>query len=120
MLLPLFTLASATLCIVGYMMLAADEQRQEFGTLRAVGARPNIIVSTLAIQSGALLVSSFAVGLSVGTVVLLIILMAHPIVTAMTFVEIGAWLAGAIVVMFILSIIPALRLKKTSILKSLG
>jgi len=29
MLLPLFILASAALCLVGYMMLAVDEQHQE-------------------------------------------------------------------------------------------
>ena len=51
MLLPLLTLVSAALCLVGYMMLAVDEQHQEFAVLRAVGAKPKIIVAILAIQS---------------------------------------------------------------------
>ena len=51
MLLPLFTLASAALCLVGYMMLAVDEQRQEFGILRAVGAKPRIIIDISAIKA---------------------------------------------------------------------
>ncbi len=37
MFIPIATLASATLCLMGYMMLALDEQRQEFAMLRAVG-----------------------------------------------------------------------------------
>ena len=50
MLLPLFTLVSAALCLVGYMMLAVDEQHQEFAILRAIGAKPKIIVFILSIQ----------------------------------------------------------------------
>ena len=60
MLLPLFTLASAALCLVGYMMLAVDEQHQEFAVLRAVGAKPRIVIFILAIQSIIVLISSFA------------------------------------------------------------
>ena len=44
MILPLFTLASAAICLAGYMMLAVDEQHQEFGILRAVGAKPRVII----------------------------------------------------------------------------
>ena len=62
MLLPLFTLASAALCLVGYMMLAVDEQHQEFAVLRAVGAKPKVVVAILAIQSIFVLISSFAAG----------------------------------------------------------
>ena len=58
MLLPLFTLASAALCLVGYMTLAVDEQHQEFAVLRAVGAKPKIVVVILAIQSIIVLISS--------------------------------------------------------------
>ena len=51
MIMPLFTLASAALCMVAYMMLAVDEQHQEFAVLRAIGAKPKFVVSVLAIQS---------------------------------------------------------------------
>jgi ABC-type antimicrobial peptide transport system permease subunit len=50
MLLPLLTLTSAAMCLVGYMMLAVDEQHQEFAILRVVGAKPKIIVVISAIQ----------------------------------------------------------------------
>jgi ABC-type antimicrobial peptide transport system permease subunit len=58
MLLPLFTLASAALCLVGYIMLAVDEQHQEFAVLRAVEAKPKIVILILAIQSIIVLFSS--------------------------------------------------------------
>ena len=117
MLLPLFTLVSAALSLVGYMMLTIDEQHQEFAILRAVGAKPKIIVNISAIQSLILLTASFAVGISLGIIITLIILITNPIVTSITVVEIAAWLASALIAMFLLSLYPALRLAKASILK---
>jgi len=117
MLLPLFTLASAALCLVGYMMLAVDEQHQEFAILRAVGAKPKIIIFILAIQSLIVLFSSFAVGISLGTFVTLIILMKHPLVTSVTILDISGWLLAVLAGMFFFSLYPAFRLAKVSILK---
>ncbi len=117
MLLPLFTLASAALCAVGYMMLALDEQRQEFGILRAVGAKPRIIINISAIQEAIVLFSSFAVGISFGVITTLMILMTNPLVTILIVAEIASWLLAALIIMFILSLYPAFRLAKTSILK---
>jgi ABC-type antimicrobial peptide transport system permease subunit len=117
MLLPLFTMASAALCLVGYMMLTVDEQRQEFAVLRAVGAKSNKVISILSIQSMIVLLSSFAIGISLGTMITLVILLHQPIVTTFTLIQISGWLLAALTGMFILSLYPALKLAKTSILK---
>lgn len=117
LLLPLFSLASAAFCLVGYMMLAVDEQRQEFAILRAVGAKPQIIVNISAIQSGIVLLSSFGIGLSFGIIITLLILMTNPLVTSTTILVIAIWLASALIGMFLFSLIPAFRLAKASILK---
>jgi ABC-type antimicrobial peptide transport system permease subunit len=117
MLLPLFTLASAAISLVGYMMLTVDEQHQEFAILRAVGAKSRLVVKILAIQSAILLLFSFAVGISIGIFITLLILMANPLVTSATIVEIVVWLLSALLGMFILSLYPAFKLAKTSILK---
>lgn len=117
MLLPLVTLASAAMCLVDYMMLAVDEQHQEFAILRAVGVKPKIIVVISAIQSAIVLISSFAAGISLGIITTLLILMTNPLVTSVTVLEIAAWLLAALIVMFLFSLYPAFRLAKTSILK---
>lgn len=117
MLLPLFTLTSAALCLIGYMMLAVDEQRQEFAILRATGAKPNAIFAIFAIQSIVVLLSSFAVGISLGVIITLLILVPNPVVTSLTVLEIAAWLFTALVGMFLLSLYPAARFAKTPILK---
>jgi ABC-type antimicrobial peptide transport system permease subunit len=117
MLLPLFILASAALCLVGYMMLAVDEQHQEFAVLRAVGAKPRIVIFVLAIQSAIVLVSSFAVGISLGTIITLLILLPQPLVTSFTILQITGWLLAALAGMFLFSLYPAFRLARASILK---
>jgi putative ABC transport system permease protein len=117
MLLPLFTLTSATLCLIGYMTLAVDEQRQEFAVLRAIGAKSRTIIAVLAIQSMIVLLSSFAVGIAFGVIITLMILVPYPIVTSITIIEVAAWLSAALIGMFLLSLYPASRLAKTPILK---
>lgn len=117
MLLPILTLASAALCLVGYMMLSADEQHQEFAVLRAIGTKPRITVYILAIQSLIVLFSSFALGTSLGTVTTLVILMKQPLVTSLTIAQIVLSLLAALAGMFLLSLYPAFRLAKTAILK---
>ncbi len=117
MLLPLFTLTSAALCLVGYMRLAVDEQRQEFAILRATGVKPNAIFTILAIQSMVVLISSFAVGLSLGVITTLLILVPYPLVTSLSILEIAALLSTTLAGMLLLSFYPAARLTKTPILK---
>jgi ABC-type antimicrobial peptide transport system permease subunit len=115
--LPLFSLAAATLCLIGYLMLAISEQRQEFAVLRAMGAKPKTIVAVLAVQSLIVLFSSFGVGISLGVMGTLLILTPQPVVTGFNILEIASWLLAALFAMFLLSLWPAVRFAKKPILK---
>ena len=117
MLVPLLSVASAAMCLLGYMMLAVDEQHKEFAIIRAIGAKPRIIVMISTIQSAIVLLSSFATGISLGIIITLLILMTNPLVTSVTILEIAAWLLAALVGMFLISLYPAISIAKTSILK---
>ncbi|MGB9841436.1 MAG: ABC transporter permease [Candidatus Bathyarchaeales archaeon] len=119
MFLPLLTLASAALCLIGYILLAVDEQRQEFAILRAIGMKPNAIIAILVVQSSVVLLSSFAVGLSLGIITTVLILVPNPVVTSLTILEVALWLLATLTVMFLLSLYPAMRFAKTSLLKIL-
>ena len=89
MFIPLFTLGAATLCLIGYLLLTVDEQHQEFAVLRAIGAKPKTVVTILATQSLIVLLSSFAVGISRGVIITLLILTPQPVVTSFTILEIA-------------------------------
>jgi len=117
MLLPLFTLASAALCLIGYTTLSVEGQRQEFAVLRAMGAKPKTVVTILAVQSLIVLFSSLAVGISLGVIITLMILIPQPVVTSFTILEIAGWLSAALAGMFLLSLWPAARFAKKPILK---
>jgi ABC-type antimicrobial peptide transport system permease subunit len=115
--LPLFSLVAATLCLIGYLVLAINEQRQEFAVLRAMGAKPKTIVAVLAVQSLIVLFSSFGVGISLGVIITLMILTPQPVVTSFTILAIAGWLLAALGGMFLLSLWPAVRFAKKPILK---
>jgi ABC-type antimicrobial peptide transport system permease subunit len=117
MLLPLFTLASAALCLMAHIMLAVDEQRQEFAVLRATGAKPKAITAILAVQSLVVLLSSCAVGISLGVITTLMILVPQPVVTSITILEVAGWLFAALGGMFLLSLYPAVKFARTPLLK---
>jgi ABC-type antimicrobial peptide transport system permease subunit len=117
MLIPLFSVASAAICLVAYMMLSIEEQRQEFAMMRAVGAKPKLIIRVCAIESALVLLSSLGVGLSFGIITTILILMTNPLITATTLATIAVWLVAGLLLMFVLSLYPAIKLSKTGILK---
>ena len=117
LLLPLLTLASATLSLIAYVMISVDEQRQEFAILRAIGAKQKTIVNIVAVQSSIVLASSLALGLSFGVIATLIILVPNPVVTSFTILQIASWLAAAAVGMFFLSLAPAVRFARIALLR---
>jgi putative ABC transport system permease protein len=120
MFLPLFSLLSASLCLISYVMLAITEQRQEFGVLRAVGAKPNAVVKIVSGQSLLVLLSSYAIGIAFGIIITLLILVPKPLVTSYTVMEIAGWLLISLAATFILSLYPAIRFAKKPILEILA
>lgn len=117
MILPLFSLVAASLCLVGYVMLAVDEQRQEFGVLRAVGAKPSMVLNVVSGQSLLVLLSSYGVGIAFGIIATLLILVQEPLVTVYTVFEISGLLTVALVATFVSSLYPALRFARKPLLE---
>ncbi len=117
MFLPAFALAAATLSLISFQMLTIEEQHQEFAVLRATGAKPRIIMIILAVQSLTVLLASFAVGASLGTMLCILILTANPIVSSFTVLSISGWLLASLLGMFLLSLYPAARFARKPILK---
>jgi ABC-type antimicrobial peptide transport system permease subunit len=119
MLLPVFSLVAASLCLVGYVVLTINEQQQEFGILRALGAKPLTVVRIVALQSLVALLSSYVTGLAIGIMITLIVLVPEPLVTSFTIAEISGWLLIALAAMFLISLYPALRFARKPVLKTM-
>jgi ABC-type antimicrobial peptide transport system permease subunit len=98
-------------------VLTINEQRQEFGILRAVGAKPSTIVKIIGLQNLLILLSSYAAGVALGVMVTLMILVQEPVVTGLTVVQIAAWLLVAFAVTFLFSLYPAMRFAQKNVLE---
>jgi len=119
MFLPMLSLTAAALCIISYVVLTINEQRQEFGILRAVGAKPRAIVKIVFAQNLLVSLSSCATGIALGTMVTLLILIPQPFVTSLTIVEIAAWLLTALFAILACSMYPAVRFARKPILETM-
>lgn len=109
MVLPLFSLVAASLCLVGYMVLAMEEQRHEYGVMRATGARSSTILRIVSDQGLLVLLSSYGVGVALGIIITLLVLIHDPVITACTVFEIATWQAMALGITLISSLYPAIR-----------
>jgi ABC-type antimicrobial peptide transport system permease subunit len=119
MVLPLFSLIAASLSLLGYVMLTINEQRQEFGVLRALGARPKTVLAIVSEQSLIVLLGSYAVGIAFGVITTLLILVQKPLVTTYTIIEIAGWLLLALGATFGSSVYPAIRFAKKPLLETI-
>jgi len=117
MFLPLFSLITASLCLIGYVVLAIAEQRRELGVLRALGIKPKTITKIVSEQSFIILLSSFGAGVPIGIILTLLILVPEPIITSYTVLEIAGWLLISLLVMFVSSLYPTVKFARKPILE---
>jgi ABC-type antimicrobial peptide transport system permease subunit len=108
----MFSLTSATICLIGYVVLAVTEQKQEFGILRALGAKQKTVLIIVSLQSLTILLSSCAIGIELGTIITLLILIPEPVVTGFTLIQIATWFLSALTIIFVFSLYPATKLIK--------
>ena len=64
----LFSLAAASLCLLGYVVLAIADQRQELGVLRALGIKPKTVTKIVSEQSVIILLSRCGAGIPIGII----------------------------------------------------
>ena len=117
MLLPTFSLAAASICLIGYVTLSINEQRQELGILRAIGAKPRTITKIISAQSLIILLSCYALGILLGIPLTLLILVPHPIVTGFALTEIVGWLLIVFAATFVFALYPARKFSKLSVIE---
>jgi putative ABC transport system permease protein len=119
MLLPLLSLFAASLCLIGYVTLTISEQHQEYGILRALGAKPSTTLRIVATQSFIISLGSFAAGVAFGIIITLLILIPQPVVTTFTVIEIAGWMLVALALTFGLSLYPTIGFAKKPLLESM-
>ncbi len=115
MFLPLFSLATATLCLLSYLMLSIAGQQREFGIMRALGAKPRSIMKIIFTQALLITLISGAIGISVGLFVTFAFLIPEPVISQNTLLYIAGWLLLALSLLCLSSLYPAMKAVKKSV-----
>jgi len=115
MFLPIFSLATATLCLLSYMMLSITGQQREFGIMRALGAKPKVILKIVFSEALIITLISGAIGVFVGLFFTFVFLIPEPIISYFTLVSVAGWLLLALSFLSLSSLYPAVKVVKKSI-----
>jgi ABC-type antimicrobial peptide transport system permease subunit len=115
MFLPLFSLATAVLCLLSYMMLSVAGQQKEFGIMRALGAKPKMIMKIVFMEALIITLISGAVGIFVGLFFTFVFLIPEPVISQFTLFSVVGLLLLALSLLCLFSLYPALRVVKKSV-----
>jgi len=119
MFLPLLSLATAALCLVAYIMLLVTGQKRDFGIMRALGAKTKTVIKIVLIEILTVLAVSAFVGILGGLFIVLEFLIPEPVFSLNIFLFLTGLLASALVFLALVSLYPALKIVKESILKTI-
>jgi len=120
MALPLFSLVTATLSLLSYMMLSISGQQRELGIMRALGAKPRTILKTIFLQALLIVLASGAIGFSVGFVITWLFLIPEAVISFLTLITVIGWLLLALAFICLTSLYPAMRATKKSIAQTIS
>jgi len=120
MFLPLFSLVTATLCLLGYRVLSVSAQKRDFGVMRALGAKPLTIIKLMVAESLLILLLSGAIGIFTGLFVSLVFLIPEPVITSDVLFVIVGWLLLALGLILLSSLYPATRVIREPIPKAVS
>jgi ABC-type lipoprotein release transport system permease subunit len=115
MFLSLFSLATAVLCLLSYMMLSVAGQQREFGMMRAVGAKPKMIMKIVFMEALIITLISGAVGIFVGLFFTFVFLIPDPVISQFTLFSVIGLLLSSLGFLCLFSLYPAFRVVKKSV-----
>jgi ABC-type antimicrobial peptide transport system permease subunit len=88
--------------------------------MRAMGAQSKNVFSMISEQSLLILLSSYGIGISIGTIVTLLILIQDPVITNFTILQIAGLQAIALMITLLSILYPALRFARKPLIEVLG
>ncbi|MGD8505358.1 MAG: ABC transporter permease [Candidatus Bathyarchaeota archaeon] len=113
--LPLSSLVTATLCLLGYRVLSIASQKRDLGIMRALGAKPLTIVKLMVAESFLILMISGAIGIFTGFFVSFVFLIPEPVITSNVLFSIVGWLLLALGLICLSALYPVIKTLKEPI-----
>ena len=115
MFLPLFSLATAAISLLSYLMLSISGQQHEFGIMRALGAKPRSIMKIVFSQALLIILVSGAIGISAGLLITFGFLIPDPVISQSAIISVSAGLLLVLGFLCIFSLYPAIQASKKKI-----
>jgi len=120
MFLPFFSLATAAISLLSYLMLSISGQQHEFGIMRALGAKPRTIMKIIFSQALIIILVSGAIGISVGLFITFRFLIPDPVISQSTLISVSAWLLVILGLLCASSLYPALKAVKKTVVDAIS
>jgi ABC-type antimicrobial peptide transport system permease subunit len=120
MFLPLFSLATAAISLLSYLMLSISGQQHEFGIMRALGAKPRSIMKIVFSQALIIVLVSGAIGISAGIFITFRFMIPDPILSQTTLISVSAGLFAVLGLLCVLSLYPALKAMKKTVVDAIS
>jgi ABC-type antimicrobial peptide transport system permease subunit len=120
MFLPFFSLATATISLLSYLMLSISGQQHEFGIMRALGAKPRSIMKIVFSQALTIIIISGAIGISVGLLITFGFLIPDPVISQSTLISVSTWLLVILGLLCASSLYPALKAVKKTVVEAIS
>jgi len=120
MFLPFFSLATAAISLLSYLMLSISGQQHEFGIMRALGAKPRTIMKIVFSQALIIILVSGAIGISVGLLITFGFLIPAPVISQSTLISVSAWLLVILGLLCASSLYPALKAVKKTVVDAIS
>ena len=120
MFLPLFSLATAAISLLSYLMLSISGQQHEFGIMRALGAKPKSIMKIVFSQALIIILVSGAIGISVGLFITFVFLIPDPVISQYTLISVSLLLIVILGLLCASSLYPALKAVKKTVVEAIS
>jgi ABC-type antimicrobial peptide transport system permease subunit len=102
------------------MMLSVAGQQREFGMMRALGAKPKIIMKIVFMEALIVTLISGTVGIFVGLFFTFVFLIPDPVISQFTLLSVIGLLILALGLLCLFSLYPAVRVAKKSVVSVLS
>jgi ABC-type antimicrobial peptide transport system permease subunit len=120
MFLPLFSIATAAISLLSYLMLSISGQQHEFGIMRALGAKPKSIMKIVFSQALLIILVSAAIGISLGLFITFSFLIPEPVFSQSTLISIAGWLLLILGILCASSLYPAMKAVKKTVVDAIS
>jgi ABC-type antimicrobial peptide transport system permease subunit len=115
MFLPFFSFVTAILCLLSYMMLSVTGRQREFGIMRALGAKPKMIMKIVFMEALIVTLVSGGAGIFIGLFFTFAFLIPDPVISQFALFSVIGSLILALGLLCLFSLYPAVRVVKKSV-----